>query len=51
MADSARLANLGGVVRAGESYQGKQGPDYSPGVSAETVGSQALWPRRSGSAR
>jgi uncharacterized RmlC-like cupin family protein len=43
MYDSARLRNLGGVVRAGESYQGKQGPDYSPGVSAETVGSQALW--------
>ena len=43
MAESARLKNFGGVVRAGESYQGKQGPDYIPGVSAETVGSQALW--------
>src|SRR5918912_220736 len=43
MAESARLQNLGGVVRGGESYQGKQGPDYTPGVSAETVGSQALW--------
>ncbi len=43
MAESARLKNLGGVVRAGERYQGKQGPDYIPGVSAETVGSQALW--------
>ena len=43
MAKSARLKNFGGVVRAGESYQGKQGPDYIPGVSAETVGSQALW--------
>ena len=43
MAESARLKNVGGVLRAGESYQGKQGPDYVPGVSAETVGSQALW--------
>ncbi len=43
MAESARLKNLGGVVRAGEIYQGKQGPDYAPGVSAETVGSRALW--------
>jgi uncharacterized RmlC-like cupin family protein len=43
MAESARLMNFGGVVHAGESYQGKQGPDYIPGVSAETVGSQALW--------
>ena len=42
MARSSRLKNFGGVVRAGESYQGKQGPDYIPGVSAETVGSQAL---------
>jgi uncharacterized RmlC-like cupin family protein len=43
MTESARLQNLGGVVRAGQSYQGKQGPDYIPGVSAQTVGSQALW--------
>jgi uncharacterized RmlC-like cupin family protein len=43
MAESARLKNFGGVVRAGEIYQGKQGPDYIPGVSAQTVGSQALW--------
>jgi uncharacterized RmlC-like cupin family protein len=43
MAQSARLKNFGGVVHAGESYEGKQGPDYIPGVSAQTVGSQALW--------
>ena len=42
MAELARLKNFGGVARAGESYQGKQGPDHIPGVSAETVGSQAL---------
>ena len=43
MVESARLKNLGGVVHAGEIYQGKQGPNYIPGVSAQTVGSQALW--------
>jgi uncharacterized RmlC-like cupin family protein len=43
MAQSARLKNFGGVVHAGEIYQGKQGLDYTPGVSAQTVGSQALW--------
>jgi uncharacterized RmlC-like cupin family protein len=30
-------------VRAGERYRGKQGLDYTPGVSAETVGAQGLW--------
>ena len=43
MAQSARPKNFGGVVPGGEIYQGKQGLDYTPGVSAETVGSQALW--------
>jgi uncharacterized RmlC-like cupin family protein len=43
MVDAARLKSLGGVVRAGDSYEGKQGPNYIPGVSAQTVGSQALW--------
>jgi uncharacterized RmlC-like cupin family protein len=43
MAKSARTENLGGVVRGGELYRGKQGLDYRPGVSAQTVGSRALW--------
>ena len=42
MARSVR-ANFGSVVRAGESYHGKQGLDYTPGVSAESVGSEAIW--------
>ena len=42
MAQSVR-ANFGSVVRAGESYHGKQGLDYTPGVSAQSVGSQAIW--------
>jgi uncharacterized RmlC-like cupin family protein len=36
-------ANLGSVVRAGESYHGKQGLDYTPEISAQSVGSQAIW--------
>jgi len=43
MAEAARLKDFGGVVRAGELYRGKQGPTYTPGVSAQTVGSRALW--------
>ena len=43
MAKSARTENLGGVVRGGELYRCKQGLDYTPGVSAQTVGSRALW--------
>ena len=42
MTSSAR-ANLGCVVRAGENYQGKQGPNYTPGISAQSAGSQAIW--------
>jgi uncharacterized RmlC-like cupin family protein len=36
-------AKFGRVVAAGQSYVGKQGPAYTPGVSAETVGSHRLW--------
>ncbi len=43
MANHSARANLGGVVRAGEGYQGKQGLNYTPGISAESAGSQALW--------
>ena len=42
MAQSVR-ANFGSVVRAGESYHGKQGLNYTPGVSTQSVGSQAIW--------
>ena len=43
MAGSAGIEDLGGVVHAGGLYRCKQGLDYAPGVSAETVGSLALW--------
>jgi uncharacterized RmlC-like cupin family protein len=31
------------VIRSVASYQGKQGPTYAGGISAETVGAQAIW--------
>lgn len=30
------------VIRGGEGFHGKQGPDYFSGVSAESVGSQGI---------
>jgi uncharacterized RmlC-like cupin family protein len=39
----AAKPNVGLVVRPGEVYQGKQGLDYTPGVSAESVGAVGLW--------
>jgi uncharacterized RmlC-like cupin family protein len=37
-------ANLkGSVVKAGAKYRSEQGSDYDPGVSTETVGSNALF--------
>ena len=41
--DEVSSERIGRVVQAGESYVGKQGLAYTPGVSAETVGSAALW--------
>ena len=31
------------VIRATDEYQGKQGPTYAGGVSAQTVGSRGIW--------
>jgi uncharacterized RmlC-like cupin family protein len=44
-ANDAMLANdkRGCVVKGGSGYRAEQGSDYLPGVSAETVGSRALW--------
>ena len=41
--DDPMKAGMALVVHAGESYAGKQGPDYTPGLSAESVGSRGLW--------
>jgi uncharacterized RmlC-like cupin family protein len=42
--DTRAGANLkGSVVKAGARYRSEQGSDYDPGVSAETVGSKALF--------
>ncbi|HEU5329701.1 MAG TPA: cupin domain-containing protein [Thermomicrobiales bacterium] len=40
---AAAGAGVARVVHGGERYQGKQGLDYTPGVSAETLGARALW--------
>ncbi len=31
------------VIRSGAAYEGKQGPSYAAGVSAESVGAKAIW--------
>lgn len=31
------------VIRSVESYQGKQGPIYAGGISAESAGASAIW--------
>jgi uncharacterized RmlC-like cupin family protein len=31
------------VIRSVEPYQGKQGPTYAGGISAESVGARAIW--------
>jgi hypothetical protein len=41
--DSSQESNRVCVVSAGDRYRGKQGVDYAPGVSAESVGAKALW--------
>jgi uncharacterized RmlC-like cupin family protein len=41
--DQVAKERSGRVVRAAESYVGKQGLTYTPGISAETVGAMALW--------
>ena len=33
----------GCVLSGGAEYHGKQGMDYTPGISAESVGAQGLW--------
>jgi uncharacterized RmlC-like cupin family protein len=39
----AGIAQAASVIRAGGKYRAEQGSDYEPGVSAETVGSKALF--------
>ena len=40
---ASQQPKIGRVVQAGEAYLGKQGLNYTPGISAATVGSRALW--------
>src|SRR5262245_44474463 len=39
----ADIAQAASVIRAGTKYRAEQGSDYEPGVSAETIGSKALF--------
>jgi uncharacterized RmlC-like cupin family protein len=41
MVDEA--AHRGCLISAGAEYRGRQGLDYRPGVSAESVGATGLW--------
>lgn len=41
--DLVQSGRTASVVRAGPGYRADQGTDYVPGVSAETVGAEALW--------
>ena len=43
MPSTQATARRGVVVKAGAEHRVKQGADYQPGVSAETVGSQVIW--------
>src|SRR5215216_6547248 len=43
MEQVADMASTCRVIRSAEKYQGKQGPSYAGGISAESVGSQAIW--------
>jgi uncharacterized RmlC-like cupin family protein len=40
---SKTVTYTGCVISGGAEYRGRQGLDYTPGVSAENVGSRALW--------
>jgi uncharacterized RmlC-like cupin family protein len=41
--DTGKTTATAQVIRSAESYVGKQGPQYTGGISAETVGAQAIW--------
>lgn len=43
MKTSTALGSTCRVVRPGDPYDGKQGPSYTPGVSAESVGARGIW--------
>ncbi len=43
MKSTAEAVSTCRVIRSVEPYQGKQGPLYAGGISAESVGAQAIW--------
>ncbi len=42
MTTTGEIAAMWRVVRTAETYECKQGPSYAGGVSAESVGAQAI---------
>ena len=43
MEQVADVASTCRVIRSADQYQGKQGPSYAGGISADSVGSRAIW--------
>ena len=43
MKTTAEAVSTCRVIRSVDPYQGKQGPTYAGGISAESVGAQAIW--------
>jgi uncharacterized RmlC-like cupin family protein len=43
MTATGEIAATCRVVRSAATYEGKQGPSYAGGVSAESVGARAIW--------
>ena len=43
MTSTAEGASTCCVIRSIDEYEGKQGPSYAGGVSAESVGSRGIW--------
>src|SRR3712207_2518257 len=44
MKTTAEAVSTCRVIRSVEEYQGKPGASYAGGISAESVGAQAIWP-------
>src|SRR5262245_42339038 len=43
MRQAKEIAATCRVIRSTEAYDGKQGPSYAGGVSAESAGARAIW--------
>jgi uncharacterized RmlC-like cupin family protein len=43
MEQVVEVASTCRIIRSADEYQGKQGPSYAGGISADSVGSRAIW--------